>query len=267
MIKRNRGFIAGIIKGIVKALSITAYAEEPTNTDPQAGGTEPDGGNQDQDGGQPQASSTMNFEDLLTKVRREEKEKYYKKINKLQTEKEDLVKKHNASLLKIGELQTQLEEAKMNYNSDEANKKVKELEAQLEIANSKIKEYEENTVDIEAIKEEERKAVTEELTTKFEVDVYKLKKLSDLEGSIIPELVMGDTKEQIDSSIEIAKKRFEEIQASIVSSRGQTLPSATPQASATNAFGNNATITMEEFAQLDPSSPEYAKFRSTLGFK
>jgi predicted nucleic acid-binding Zn-ribbon protein len=81
------------------------------------------------------------------------------------------------------------------------------LEAQLKTATEKVKALEDYTVktndDVVALKNE--------LNTE-RLDKYRLSKIAEANGQIIADMVVGQTKEEIDSSVEKAKKTFDDTQ-------------------------------------------------------
>ena len=91
--KNNRGFIVGMrnehIKKLIESISLKAFADEGE-----------DGGE-----GEPgKITPSINYEDLIAKARREEKDKHYKTIEKLKTQVSTLTEQHNNDLLKIADL-------------------------------------------------------------------------------------------------------------------------------------------------------------------
>ena len=97
--RKNCGIIAGMsnetVKKIISTISLKAFADE---------GGEPDGA-------EPKTTPTINYEDLIAKARKEEKEKQYKAIEKLKTQANTLTEQHNNDLLKIADLEKQLKDA------------------------------------------------------------------------------------------------------------------------------------------------------------
>lgn len=252
----KRGFN---IKAIMQPIVTVLKAEEPTtvgtNAEPT---TEPEPTN---------GSSTpqINYEDLISKARQEEKNKLYGKIKSLEDKNKTLVDTNNANLIKMGELQATIDNLTKQVESNggveakelvEAKKTIATLEAQL-------KSFEENSVDADTLREE----VKQELQAEYEVKTYRVEKVAELKGSIIPELVMGTTKEEVDQSIERAKARFEEIVGQAMvghqtpSHRG--LPPANPSSAKLVNDGN----ALQDLASLNPRSPEYQEARKKLGLK
>ena len=107
MIKKS-GIIVGpmtkeaIVKRLFGGLTLKAFAEEnPTNDE---GG---DGG----DGTPAKKQPTINYEDLIAKARKEEKDKQYKTIEKLKGQIDTLTQQHNDDLLAKADLEKQLKDA------------------------------------------------------------------------------------------------------------------------------------------------------------
>lgn len=205
--------------------------------------------------------SSINYEDLISKARKEEKEKLYPKISTLEKEKKDLIEKHNSSLLTIGELQSKIEKlSKKEETLDttkEEDKDLKALKIALEEKELELKTLLETTESVEDVEERVRKAISEE----YEVKLYREQKLRQVGDNIIPELVMGTTKEEIDKSIEISQNRFNDIVKRTVS--GVKIP---PANTSTSKF-NSTEYKLEDLARLDPRSEEYRELRKKLGLK
>lgn len=252
MIKRQRGLIAKIIEKIEMVKQVISIhnvlAEEPAPpTDPQ----EP---NKVVTPPQPQ----LNFEDLIAKAREDEKKKLYPKITALEETNAKLVEKNNALLIKVANLEEEVSQLKNQGHKTESDI-VKQLKADKKELSTKLKALEDSVVDEATLRESIRK----ELEGEYEVKLYKSNKIGELKDEIIPELVTGNTKEEIDASLEIAKTKFKEIQERILGS--VKIPSATPTVS--QAKVHSGTLKIEDVANLDPSSPEYREFRAKLGLR
>lgn len=247
----------GIIRELkeqVKRLLIIKAEGEPTTGEPKV---EP----------QPSASepssnptpSPVNFEDLISKARNEEKAKLYPKIKKLEEEKNVLVEDKNTLMLKVGQLETDIDTYKKQLEStgkseDEVVKGLKKTITSLE---KKLAEIESNTVDVSTLEQEIRTQVEAE----YDVKMYRLEKVGELKDNLLPELVMGTTREEIDNSIEQSKARFEEIRNRVLG--GVSIP---PVNTSSSKF-TSRDFSIEDFAKLDPRSTEYAEMRKKLGLK
>ena len=102
--RKNSGIIArmrneAIKKIIDEAISLKAFADE---------GGEPDSNGGEGEGGK---TPTINYEDLIAKARKEEKEKQYKTIEKLKGQIETFTKQHNDDLLVVADLKEKLAKA------------------------------------------------------------------------------------------------------------------------------------------------------------
>ena len=85
-----------ILKGLLSSLVLDVHADEGEDNN-SGEGKEPDNGNS--------KTPTINYEDLISKARTEEKNKQYKTIEKLKGQIDTLTKQHNDDLLKIGQLE------------------------------------------------------------------------------------------------------------------------------------------------------------------
>ena len=224
-------------------LMFNAKAEEPEQKEPKQ-----------------ETQSTVNFEDLITKARAEEKAKLYPKIQKLEGEKETLVQKNNQLLLDLGtkdsrisELEGELEKVKSSNKNNESEA-VKSLKEEINQLQATIQELESNTVDLEEV----RNQIKEEYDTKL----YREQRLREVGDTVIPELVMGTTKEEIDASITQAQNRFQEILAKHGGTVQQT--QVTPNNVNTSSL-NVKDLSVDDISRMTPE--EWAEKRKMLGFK
>ena len=261
--RKNRGIIAGMSNGTIKkaieALSLRAFAEE-NNTG--------DEGNQ---------TTQINYEDLIAKARKEEKEKQYKTIDKLKTQVSSLTDQHNDDLLKVADLEKQLREANEKLTSagsgdSEAVKTLKDtikgLEQDKETLSKKVKEFE----DKPPVSREEIEAdVRRQLEAEYEVKTYKMTKMTELKDEIlVPELVFGDTVEEIDANIQKALERSNEIRKNLgVTAGNKPNNKRTPKSPANPSVSGiqDTEVSMEKLATMDVRSKEYAELRKQLGLK
>lgn len=259
--RKNCGIIAGMsneaIKKIIEAMSLRAFAEEGEN-----------GG----DG----AAPTINYEDLIAKARKEEKEKQYKTIDKLKTQVNTLTEQHNNDLLKIADLEKQLKEAndKLTTASSGDSEEVKTLkgtiktlEKEKDDLDKKVKEYEAKPP---VNREEVVAEVRTELEAEYEVKTYKATKMAELKDDIlVPELVFGNTKEEIDASIQSALNRSAEIKKNLGLNTDNKPSKRTPKSPANPSVSGvqDNQVSLERLATMDVSSPEYAQLRKQLGLR
>lgn len=238
-------------------LVLRAFADEGDN---------PAGG----EGNSPQ----INFETLIANARKEEKEKLYPRIKKLEEENKALVQSNNDTLLKLAAAQKELDELKA---SKDESKTVADLRAQLETAQAEIKTLKESTP-----KEDEIRARIE---AEYEVKLYRQTKLTEGADSILSvfaDEVQGTTKEEIDASFEKAVKKTVDTkkQLGLLDENGnpvektpakKTTPKETPKKTtppvANPAEEEEEALNIEYIQNLDPRSKEYAEFRKKLGLK
>lgn len=259
---KNRGFIVeqgvALTKTVIEMLSIKAFAEEG----------EPEGG---EPANTPNV--TINYEDLIAKARREEKEKQYKTIDKLKVQIDTLTTQHNNDLLVIADLQKKLDEAvsKLSTAGKNDTEEVKTLKAEIESLTKLKGELENKVKDFEKIpvvdREEVEAEVRASLEEEYKVKTYKAEKLAELKDEIlVPELVCGNTVEEIDASIQSALDRSNEIRKSL---GGSPSNKRTPKkVSNPDVSGvQNTAVNLDRLASMDVRSPEYAELRKQLGLR
>ena len=79
--------------------------------------------------------------------------------------------------------------------------------------------------------------------------------------TVIPELITGTTIEEIDASIKVSQERYNQITSKFLG--GVQVPVANVNTSSFQAKD----LKIEDIANLDPRSPEYAQLRARLGLK
>lgn len=254
---KNRGFIveevkAKIVKTLFEKTSIHAYADE---------GEENNEGEENK--------PTINYEDLIAKARKEEKEKQYKTIDKLKNQNDALTNQHNDDLIIIADLEKQVSEAndKLLKSKDGDSEEVKSLKAEVKKLTESKKALEDEVNKFKEIppvnRDELAKEIRDELEAEYEVKSYKLEKMTELKDDIlVPELVFGSTKEEIDANIQIALDRSKQIKESLGVGK-RTLPKTPSNPSINNIQDNN--ISLERLATMDVRSSEYAELRKQLG--
>ena len=200
----------------------------------------------------------INFEDLVSKARAEEKAKLYPKIQKLESENNNLVEKNNNLLLEVGKKETEITSLKEHIASLESNKgtteseKVKELQQQITQLTSQLEENQKNLVDVDAL--------TSQIKNEYEVKLYREQRLREVGDVVIPELITGETKEEIDASIEVSKARFTEITSKFAPTH-QNIP---PVNVNTSKFSMKD-LSAEDISQMSPQ--EWAEKRKLLGLR
>lgn len=265
--RKNCGIIAGMsneaIKKIIEAVSLRAFADE--------GGDNPE----DNAGGETKTTPTINYEDLIAKARKEEKEKQYKTIEKLKIQVNTLTEQHNSDLLKVADLEKQLQEAQDKLttagsgDSEEVKtlkETIKTLEKDKADLDKKVKDYEANKP---VSREEVEAEVRAELEAEYEVKTYKATKMAELKDDIlVPELVFGNTKEEIDASIQTALERSAEIKKNL-GITGKKTDKRTPKSPANPSVSGvqDNEVSLERLATMDVRSKEYAELRKQLGLR
>lgn len=279
MKRKYCGSIAGFntekIKAVIEKVALRAFADTASG-----GGSEGDDDPTDGDGGSSK-NTTINYEDLIAKARREEKEKQYKNVERLKSQVNTLTEQHNTDLLTIAELQKQLQAAneKLTTAGSGDSEEIKTLKATIKTLEGEKADLDKKVKDYEANKPQSRedieKEVRSELEREYEVKTYKATKLAELKDQLlVPELVMGDSKEDIDTSIEAALARSEEIRKSlgISAPNGGDKPpkkeKRTPKSPSNPSGGNGGKeVDLDYLSTLDVRSPEYAKLRQQMGLK
>ena len=216
---------------------------------------------------------TINFEQAIAQARKEEKDKLYPRIQKLEGEKKTLQDAVNKYVLEVAALKEELEKAKNNGDS----KTLKELQDRiksLEDENKTLKESSPN-------EEEIRKKIEAE----YEVKLYAQEQIAANKGSILSVLtseITGTTKEEIDSAINKAKEKTRSIKKDLgidtdddedgdgeVKTEPKKTPKkqkkAPPASPATDSDGEE--FDAEYIRNLDPRSKEYAEFRKKMGLR
>ena len=229
-----------------------AFADETTTV-----ATEPTNG---EGTGTATQTPAINFEDLILKARKEEKEKLYPQIAKLKEENQAKTARINELLISVAE----------------ANEAVKAKDAEL----NKVKATVENNtaVNDEVVKLQNRVIELEaELANKdkevntIKLDTFKKEKMAEANGQLIPELVTGNNEEEILASIEVAKARYAEIVGQV-----QNAVVVTPKANKPPVVNPNTAKFQESIAQSELSSmslfdpkarAKYAEVRKQLGLK
>ena len=271
VMRKNRGIIAGMsneaIKKVIEAISLRAFADEGADPDDNSGA----------DGGEgAKTTPTINYEDLIAKARKEEKEKQYKTIEKLKGQIATLTEQHNNDLLVKADLEKQLKEANDKLttagsgDSEEVKtlkETIKTLEKDKADLDKKVKDYEANKP---VSREEVEAEVRAELEAEYEVKTYKATKMAELKDDIlVPELVMGTTKEEIDVSIQSALDRSAEIKKNLGISTDKKQTKRTPKSPANPSVSSvqDNEVSLERLATMDVRSKEYAELRKQLGLR
>ena len=218
----------------------------------------------------------VNYEQLIAQARKEEKDKLYPRIQKLEEENKTLTKSSNNYLLQIAALKDELEKLKSAGDSDE----VKTLKQTIADLQGQIETLKNNAVDEEAI----RKKVADE----YEVKMYAQEQIALHKGSILSTLIpdiKGETKEEVDAAIKTAKETTKTVKKELGlevddeedDNKDKTPGKKSKKSSSTPAKrvppASPPTETEEEdydvdyIRNLDPSSEEYKQFRKSIGLR
>lgn len=240
----------------------TALADEGTTTPAQPDGeTTPAPTTPAEPTGQTTAQTqpSIDFESLIAKARKEEKEKLYPEIAKLKEEAEKKVARVNELLLAIGQKDEII---------SQKDKEIKELKS----GSKKTESQEVQELKIQIADLENKLAEKDGEISTIKITSYKERKIAEAGGEIIPELVSGMSEEEIDLAIEKAKERYKEIVSKVAPQKqtvanSNSIPPANPN---TQNFNNNQVNAMN-LSGINLYTPEgraeYAKMRSQLGMK
>ena len=242
---------------ILKALSITACAEGEENST---------GINKDPE---PQASASpnpINYEELIAHARREEKDKLYPQINKLKEDLKTMTQLNNDNLLKIADLEKQLK----STSGDKSAKEIEKLTKEIEVLKGELSDQPE-IVSEEEMRSKIESEIRTSIEAEYEVKLYKTEKISELKEEILPvfaELIEGDTKEELDLSIEWAKTKTKETKDSlgITEEPQKKEPAKRPsKTNPSNSVIEDKTYDAEYIRNIPADSPEWAEVRKALG--
>ena len=220
---------------------------------------------------------TLNYEEMIARVRREEKDKLYGALKKKDETIAALRESNNGYILQIAEYQKKLEEAQKQSNPDEVkqlNDKIAELTTALEEANKNVPD---------------EAAIREQVKAEYEVKMYAKDELAKHQGDILPifaDEVKGGTREEVDASIKAAVEKSTKVKKDLglidedgnpVEPKGKKSdkkPEEDPgKKKKTNPpVASPASIEDDGFdpdyiRNLDPRSPEYAEFRKKMGLR
>lgn len=210
----------------------------------------------------PIAPSTpaINFEDLILKARKEEKDKLYPQITKLKEENQAKTTRINELLISVAEANelVKVKDAELN--------KVKTTVDNNTAVNDEVVKLQNRVIELEADLANKDKEVST-----IKLNTFKKEKMSEANGQLIPELVVGNTEEEILASIEIAKTRYNEIvgqvQNTVVVAPKQTQPTVVNPN--TSKFQEGiAQAELSQMSLFDPSAKaKYAELRKQMGIK
>lgn len=204
----------------------------------------------------------FNFEQLIAKARKEEKEKLYPRLKKMEDDLKAMTESNNSNLLKVAELQQELANLKA---TDKSADTIKTLQAKIEDLNKELEETKNSVPD--------EKSIRDKLEEEYQVKMYAQEQLASHKDdilSIFKNEVTGETREEVDKAIQTAIEKTS-IAKKELGSVEPTAPKSTPKAprSVTPAMksGGGIEIDTDYIRNLDPSSEEYAKLRQKLGLR
>lgn len=269
----SRGIIAekklSVLSKVLSSFCMTAHADEVV---------EPiEGSGSDAVKSTPQ----INYEQLIAQARKEEKDKLYPRIKKLEEDNAKLVKTGNDNLIKIGDLtqtvntlNAELEAYKCGKKETEEVKGLKTQIATLTAENEKLKkempDVKQLRADIEKEYEIKSYLAEQKAANKDEVLSYFLEEIG------------GKTKEEIDASVQSAKDKSLKVKEELgvvnnnTANKGGTTHAkrssgankSAPVMNPTESAGTDThKFDAEYIRNLDPSSAEYKEFRKSLGLK
>ena len=214
----------------------------------------------------------LNYEQLISQARKEEKDKLYPQIEKYKAQIEVLTKQSNEALLAKGQLELELAELKKAREKGDSEEVIK-LKASVEALtqeNEKLKKEAPNEEDIR-----------KKLEAEYEVKLYIKDKLTENKDkilSVFADKVSGNTKEEVDEAIKKAIESSDAIRKELgvddskkKSNKGDKKdePKGNNNPPAPNPSNDNGSdrFNLEEISKLDPRSKEYAEWRKSVGLK
>jgi predicted RNase H-like nuclease (RuvC/YqgF family) len=201
---------------------------------------------------EPKPSGNLNFEELISKARKEEKDKLYPQIENYKTKNNDL-------LLVVGERDQTI--ADQTKEIADLKAEVKTLKDGLKDGKASNKELTDAKLEVERLKKalEDATVNHENALNSVKLENYKSQKIAEAQGRLIPELVNGNSEEEINASIEQAKQRYAEITQSAV--QQVQMPVANPSAHVFD-FKEKSLVDIQNM-----SPQEYAKYRQNLNIR
>jgi len=228
---------------------------------------------------QPEVETKKVFtEDEVTAIRRQEKDKLYKKLEEessrvkaleeqlsvIAAEREDARKeaaeraRQEQDILRQREAEELSAKELLTKREDEFNTRIKQIEEEF---SSRLSEVERQRQAQEALLEKERQMQA--------IEVYRQRRISEEQESIIPELrdlISGNSEEEIEGSISVLRDRSYAIIQSIQQASQQTRLRGTPvTAPSTGPLENQTeyqTMTAEDIRNMPMD--QYMKMRERL---
>lgn len=260
--KTNLGFKSETI--LAKLFGIVALkkvlADEGEQTGAATGGT---------------TTQSVDVNALIEQARKEEKNKLYPKIQALESKVDTLSKEELNYLKRINDLSTKNSSLLLEVeNLKKANSEVitkeeyEKVVAERDTLTTQLEDSKKNTLSEEEI----RAKILKELESTNSIETHKKTVLEQNKGLIIPELVTGNTIEEINESLEKSKARFTELFGAAGGTQSQgsqgsqteTLKGGSyPSANIASAI-EGGKLTLEDLAKMNPASKEYAELRKVL---
>ena len=243
------------MRNVMRTYSV--FAEEDSKGD----GTNPT------DSSASSQTAPVNFEQLIAKAREEEKNKLYPTIERLKNENAMYVQSHNDDLIAIATKDKEIErlnseiQALQSQLDGKESEALKSLKKELKEAQGEVQTLKDSAPNIDELKE----SIRAEIKSEYDLKFYREKKIQEAGGKIIPELVSGNTEEEINASVEKSMARYNEIIGAVASA-----PTVNPKLNPANPSSaplKTSSDAMKALLELDPLSKEYAEARKALGFK
>ena len=218
----------------------------------------------------------VNYEQLIAQARKEEKDKLYPRIQKLEEENKTLTKSSNNYLLQIAALKDELEKLKSAGDSEE----VKTLKQTIADLQGQIETLKNNAVDEEAVRQK--------VAAEYEVKMYAQEQIALHKGSILSTLIpdiKGATKEEVDAAIKTAKETTKTVKKELglevddeeddnkdktpgkKSKKGSSTPAKRVPPASPPTETEEEDYDVDYIRNLDPRSEEYNQFRKSIGLR
>ena len=171
-----------------------------------------DDGNNDDGNKSPQ----VNYEELIAKARKEEKQKLYGEIEGLKSQVKMLTENNNKLLLEKAEAEKALEQFKKDSKNGN-DETVKELEAKIEVLTGELEKVKKAKEELESNKVDE-KEIREKIEAEYEIKDYVKTEKEKYDKVILNHLkdtVKGATKEEVDESVKKAVEESNKIRADL----------------------------------------------------
>lgn len=232
------------------------------------------------------ATPQINYEQLIAQARKEEKDKLYPRIKKLEEDNAKLVKTGNDNLIKIGDLTQTVNTLNAELDAYKCGNKeteeVKELKTQIATLTAENEKLKKEMPDV--------KQLRADIEKEYEIKSYLAEQKAANKDEVLSyflEEIGGKTKEEIDASVQSAKDKSLKVKEELgvvnnndnTANKGGTTH-AKRSSSANKSNGTAPVMNPTESAgtdthkfdaeyirNLDPSSAEYKEFRKSLGLK